>query len=178
MPLIVENGAGLPNADSYASLAEFRAYWSARNNAAAIAATDPQVEAALRTAFDYLNAAFTFQGQPTDVAQSGAFPRIGLASGNGYFPSNAIPRAVFLAQLTLALEGLTVDLLKRQDPTPQVIEDTKSLKGITKSLKFAVADTRDLTRLGRFPMVETLLRPMLLQRGNADVAMVPLRRVL
>ena len=53
--LIIEDGTGVPNANTYATLAEYKDYLTMYNNTAALAKTDEALVASLLSGADYLN---------------------------------------------------------------------------------------------------------------------------
>lgn len=73
--LVVEDGTGLPNADSYLSLAGADAYHAALGNAAWATAAPADREAALRRATQYLDARYQWRGEPLTATQALAWPR-------------------------------------------------------------------------------------------------------
>lgn len=75
MALIVEDGTGLPNADSYQSVAGASAYHLAMGNSEWSAATEPQQEAALRRATQYMDTRYQWIGKPLTTTQALALPR-------------------------------------------------------------------------------------------------------
>ena len=79
MALIIEDGTGKPDADSYVSTIDADAFWSSRGEAAWAAASQTDKEIALRRAFDYLALAYSWPGQPLQTDQSGCWPRAGRA---------------------------------------------------------------------------------------------------
>lgn len=108
MALVVENGSGVTDANSYVDVAYLDAYHTARGNAGWLASgvTEAQkVEAALR-AMLYVET-FRFRGQKAAVLQNCAFPRVGAVTRDGLeWPQNAVPEAVRQAQAEGALREL------------------------------------------------------------------------
>jgi len=104
--LIVEDGTGLPNADSYLSLADFKLY--AESQAFDIAAmTDPQLEAALRRGTAAVDAMYRtrFTGvRLTGYTQALEWPRSGgtYRPGGAAVPSNIVPVQIRNATAQLA----------------------------------------------------------------------------
>lgn len=76
MSLIVENGEGLADAESYASVAECAAYASSFANAG-WTGTDAAKESALRKATQYLDSAYAWKSSPLQpFTQALQWPRI------------------------------------------------------------------------------------------------------
>lgn len=104
-----ENGTGLPNADSLASLAAADAYALARNWADWIAATTTAKEAALVSATSYIAASYSFLGYLLNLSQSLPFPRVGLYDRDGRLLTG-VPAQVIAATVELARLALTAPL--------------------------------------------------------------------
>lgn len=104
--LVVEDGTGLANADSYISVADADAYCAAQGLAWAGEATAK--EQALRRAFMALNSGWSFKGTRTLYrAQAGAWPRAGATDGeDNAISSDEVPVEVQRAQVELAVYEL------------------------------------------------------------------------
>lgn len=107
MALVVENGTGLSNANSYLSLEDVRAYALARGTL--LPTDDAELEGMVIRAMDYLEAQRSkFQGTRTNVAQSLQWPRTGVLVDCRYaLAPDAIPNELkaALAQLTMEVFG-------------------------------------------------------------------------
>lgn len=111
MALTIETGAGVANADSYASVAEARAYASARG--VTLSAVDGDVEILLRKACDYLDSLETeYKGSRVESDQALAWPRedVFLFDSEEAFPSTDIPDQLLRAQCQLAVDAVATDL--------------------------------------------------------------------
>lgn len=93
MALIIEDGSGVENADSYVTLAAYQAYGAARGWT--LGDDDAADEINLRRAFDGINRNWTYRGVPEDADQVGAWPR-SIAEG--------IPQRIKDAQSELAYQ--------------------------------------------------------------------------
>lgn len=104
MAFIVEDGTGISNANSYAAVADARAYALDRGTDMT-AKTDAQVKAWLIMATDYLEQ-FVYVGQPVSKTQSLQWPRkCALIENDGSaFPSDELPPALLKAAYQLVLE--------------------------------------------------------------------------
>lgn len=113
MALIIETGAGVENADSYASLAELAAYVTSRG-ITLTAANDAAKEVLLRKAADYLDTLEPkFRGSRVEVGQAFAWPRsdVYLYGSTELFPEDEIPSQLIKAQCQLACDADTTNLL-------------------------------------------------------------------
>lgn len=77
MPLVVETGAGLLDADAYCDVQFVRDYHASRGNDIT-AMTDTQVEQAIRRATTFIDTEWRFKAYPLNQLQSLEFPRTGL----------------------------------------------------------------------------------------------------
>lgn len=103
MPLIVEDGSLVPNANTYVSRDALIAYGAARG------VTIPNTEVAdtyLVKGMDYLTlSAYNWKGLPVSDTQSLAWPRqyVYISGSNKVFPYDKIPQELVKAQCELAL---------------------------------------------------------------------------
>jgi hypothetical protein len=117
MSLIVEDGTGIANAESYCSVAQASAYHGARSTADAWANLDtPTQESNLRTATDYLTQMYTMRwaGKRRYLAQSLDWPRWGVPWPNGYAlfrPDGVMPPELISATAELALKAASGPLM-------------------------------------------------------------------
>lgn len=119
MALIVEDGTGLANAESYASVATANAYHTAMGNAA-WTGVDAVKEAALRRATQYLDTRYRYRGLPLTQTQALAWPRsYTLSASLGYEWSQQFndwpPSRLVDACCELALRALTGALYADQE---------------------------------------------------------------
>lgn len=106
MALTVEDGTGLANADSFASLEAFNAYLA--DFGYTTDATDAAKEVALRKASQFIDTGWIFYGQKLRLAQALAWPRWGAEDRDGYdILSDVVPSAVVEATCELAFHALT-----------------------------------------------------------------------
>lgn len=109
--LIVENGTGLPNADSYVSLAEADEYHLKRGNQMWGNLSAERREQLLRLASDYITYIFgnVFVGVRAVSSQSLAWPRISTVDYTLY--NQGVPRQIREATAELALVQNTTPLM-------------------------------------------------------------------
>jgi len=107
MPLVIEDGTGVANADSYQTLADARA--SAALLGLALPADDTETEIALRNGYRYVNGFEpSFSGTRTTTTQTGAWPRTDAYYCYGRnqvdIATDAIPADIVAAQMMAGVE--------------------------------------------------------------------------
>lgn len=126
MSLIVEDGTGLPDANSYVSVADASAFLTARG----LGSVDSQH---LIKAFDFINRKWLYKGKPLVATQSGEFPR----------DSNGVPARVIQAQCETAYE------IKRgfepyQKTSSQVTKQSVSVGPVSKTVETMAGELPEL----------------------------------
>lgn len=100
--IIVEDGTGVANANSFVSVEDARTYAEARG--VEFPADDDEVASMLIRAADYLEAQeCRFQGKRTSSSQALAWPRTGVVLNCDDVPPNVIPKSLIAAQVQLAM---------------------------------------------------------------------------
>lgn len=161
MVLVVENGTGLDNAESYVSVAEIDAYallfgkteWSAANF------TETQKEVKARLATRYLDSKYLARFNPNRPEQS-----LYLPASDTYIRRRkveGIPRIVKEACCELAVVLVDTDLFKNQEER-LAIESTKQVGPLTKTEKFASS-----FQSPKLVSVELILQPLLGGSGSS-----------
>lgn len=168
MALTVEDGSGVPNANSYGTIAGARAY--AVDRGIALSATDSVVSSQLIIGTDFLESfADRYVGRPTSFTQSLSWPRkcVNFDPDN-LFPSNQIP-----VSLVQALYQAVIEQSNGIDLQPTV-DHTQG--GFIIQEKVDVLETRYSERIGTtsdplLPKVMALLSGLL----NPKIAMTTVR---
>lgn len=155
MTLIVETGAGLANAESYASVAFATAFHGARGKADAWDAVEDK-EAALRNATDYMTQQYScrWAGTRFSEAQALDWPRYDVPWSDqalGVRPQNVIPSELMSACAELALKSASAALLT------DLGRETLSEKVDVISVTYAQGASRQT----KYPTVEGWIRPLL-----------------
>lgn len=116
MTLVVEDGTGKADAESYASVADADTYWTARSGTAWAALTTGAKEAALRQATEYLDAVYAgrWKGDRGSAAQALSWPRTGVVVDGYALASDTLPVALARATFELAVRASAVELLADQ----------------------------------------------------------------
>lgn len=125
MALVVEDGSGRADSESYASVAFAQRYHNARGNEAWDDLDDP--EAALRKATDYMLQAYrgAWAGQRMSTTQALDWPRWNVPMRDvscAYYPTDSVPWEVQKACAELALRVGSGELMP--DVGPQVQSNT------------------------------------------------------
>jgi hypothetical protein len=119
MSLIVENGSGLANAESYISVADADIYHSNRGNADWASLTTTAKEQSLRKATDYIEQVYRlrFLGYRHTEAQALSFPRDEVQRKDftylnqfSFYPNDVVPVEVAYACADLGLRSSAGDL--------------------------------------------------------------------
>lgn len=171
--IIVETGAVVTGANSFVSLADFKTYHGDRGNALT-AYTDPQQQAALVKAGDYLNG-LVWKGVKTGRDNPMCWPRYGTETGGSiwnqlvypasewvgvldkdgfYIPTDEVPAEVVSAQCEAAYLNLGGESL----------QPTLSRGGQVKMKKVDVIQTEyfpGASPVSRYLAVESLLKGLL-----------------
>jgi hypothetical protein len=140
MALIVEDGTGLANAESYASVAEFKTYHANIGNDVTLI-TDTTIEQLLRRATQYMVAVYRsrWQGRRTLSTQALDFPRYDVVVEGYSVESNIVPLEVKNACCELALKANSATLLA--DQTQKVIREKVDVIEVEYS-EFSPSQTR------------------------------------
>jgi hypothetical protein len=105
--MAIDTTVGGANANSWASVAEFKVYRDVRLPASAVvtAATDALIEAALQVACRSINENFDWTGAAVDNVQALAWPRSGMLSRNGFAIATTVnPKELKDAQCEMAFQ--------------------------------------------------------------------------
>lgn len=115
MALVVEDGTGLSTAESYISVADWKAYCDARGKDYTTPAwTDTEIEQKLRIATGYIDTIRRYKGTRLLSSQALEFPRDSL-SDDGGLAVTGVPNRVKQACAELAFEAFTTNLYENLD---------------------------------------------------------------
>jgi DnaT-like ssDNA binding protein len=150
--LIVEDGTGLANAESYLSVADANAYHARMGNVAAWSGEVPALEAALRRATQYLDARYKFPGCKLVWTQALQWPRDPYTMSDWEFAPPYWPVSRLQAACAeLALRALSDSLYTDQSDAAVTEETVGPL-----TVKYATAQNGGQVR---FAIVDELLSP-------------------
>jgi hypothetical protein len=170
MTLTVEEGLGLPEADSLASLADADAYWTARPHAGLsapwLAAAEAAREGALREASAHLCATHgaRFAGQPTRGRnQALCWPRRDAVDRSGEpLDGDIVPREVVAATCELAARALSGPLAEDRAQGGRVSEEAVTVDALSTRTVYDLSQPAGPA----VPVVEGLLAPLLRPTGT------------
>lgn len=173
MALVVEDGTGKANADSYQSLTDADAYHLAHSASTAWSgAAEAVKEKALRLATQYLDVRYNglWKGVKFSDAQSLSWPRIWAEKNDtydsAYYDSDAIPQQLKEATNELALRVVNGDTLFADISKPGIISSTSiSVGPISKSVSYSGG----YDQVKKYPLIDGLVKPLIstgtLERG-------------
>jgi hypothetical protein len=168
--MIVETGAGLPDADSYASVAESDAYFATRGNTDWAALDTAAKESALILATDYLEATYSqaWLGERTSGTQALSWPRRGVMVDGFAVPANTVPVAVKKATFEMAFRASAGE--------PLIIDQAQRVtKEKVDVLEITYAEFSDPAL--RYPYVNRLLLAYIRGSGDGSFQQARLNRV-
>lgn len=168
MALVIEDGSGVAGANSYATVAEARAYAEARGlSLPAAPAGDAAVEKALVLACDKLET-YRFKGDKTDEANALAWPRANVYIGAAVaaLAEDAIPDKLKQAQCQFAVESAAGTDLQPTGTGREVIRTKVDV------LEKEYAPTGSGTVTPQFNKAEALLAPLLASGGAFGLTVV------
>ena len=159
MALIVEDGTGVENAESYISVSDANAYiekWRGTVGEWDSAGTSEQ-EIALRMGTRYIDS-FEFLGLRAFTAQTLSWPRAGLGPIDGqYFESSKIPDAIKYAVVEAALKHVDGETLFPDHQGQAIQSESDQVGPLSESVTYFSAKRPEKT----FELVQKLLRPFL-----------------
>lgn len=167
MALIIEDGTGRPDAQSWADAAEAREYAAIRGVALPPPPTSgqDQVETYLVLAKDFIDAMEPkAKGRRSTAAQALSWPRSGvrIACGSDLLPSDVIPANLVAAQLQLVVyqaQGFVLNPVF--DPSKRLVKRKKV--DVLETEYFGPSEMGanfDITAAPSFPIVDALLKPL------------------
>jgi hypothetical protein len=158
MSLVVEDGTGRPDSNTYATVDQLRAYARARGTT--VPPNPNDCEALLLKAMDYMHG-LDFIGDRATRDQALDWPRFNVCVEGFYYNSTTLPRQLEQAQCALAIEAQKTDLLPTTPGNTSGPVTEKTVGPIT--LKYANAG-----RVSQVPAVakaDTILRMILKRNG-------------
>lgn len=142
MALVVEDGTGKTDSESFASVANADAYFTGRTGSStwtASTSTTALKEQALRDATDYIEETYNtrFRGRKSEENQALSFPRAYLVDFDGYaIDSDEIPTKLKRATMELAVRALGQDLQPDLDNPGEISEEESTVGSLSKRVKY------------------------------------------
>lgn len=152
MTIIVEDGAGLANSESYASVSFADAYFASRANDVWDALDTPAKEAALISATDFIEATYSqsWRGSKATATQALSWPRLDVYLDGFALPAEAIPYRLIQATAELAVRASAAPLV--EDQGQRVVKEKVDV------LETTYAEFSDPAQ--RYPLVTRILAPL------------------
>lgn len=171
MALVVEDGTGKSDAESYLAVADADTYLAANyvsTNTSLVAwnaAATATKEIALRRATQYTDGRYSanWRGYAYTTGQALAWPRT-LATDNEdeYYDVDEIPQNLQDAVAELALRIVAGDTLMADQSSPGTIKTKKVKAG---PIERDVEYQGGLSQVKKYPLVESLMKPLILLTG-------------
>ena len=164
MTLIVEDGSGKSDSESYISVADASNYHTVRGNTAwAALTTDALREAALRRATDYMRQAYRsrWQGYKVNEDQALDWPRYDVEVEGYAIDSDIVPTEVKNACAELALKASAAEL--NPDLTQGVLSEQVG--------SIQVTYDKASPQFTRYRAIDAILSPYLKAGGGGGISM-------
>lgn len=149
--MIVENGSGIINADSYVDIDFADNYFSSRNPAWS-QKTEEEKEIALIKATDYIDTLFKWHGKKKTQEQALAFPRICLVDCDGYKVEDipvTLKKAVCVMALKVGNESLFGTVENKGDVASESVSGAVSVSYFAGTKKENQSDYQEVNSLLR-----------------------------
>ncbi len=174
MPLIVETGVGVPDADSWVSMADSNAYATKVGNTAWVDGDAELKEPALRRAAQYIIAVYgnRFPGKRTQAPelQSLPWPRSNVADDDGYLiADDLVPTNLKWAQIEAAfLELARAGTL--QPTATSRLQKSVTVGPLSVTYEDSVGNKYGPTGQPLFSIIDGLMQPLLDLNKTSSVA--------
>lgn len=170
MALTIEDGSGVPNANSYVSVAEIKAFNEARG--ITLPSSDDDIEKLAVEAYDYVESFRSqYQGQKTNLdpdVQNSQWPRTGVVIDGWDCPPDRIPSNLKNAQCRAASYSYSDGPLMPSSSAAVVREKIDVLE-----VQYAEPQTSDgQTITPSFPEVDNYLEPLFSSGGGYRVKVI------
>lgn len=156
---IVEDGTGLPNANSYVSVTDFREYWSDRGVIFSTQ-TDEQIQQHLIKATQYIDKNFRYIGVRPNETNALNWPRWYAYSEEGYVYSG-VPNDIVFA--TCEAGALSIDGISLFTSTEKgVNEKTENVGPVQTTYKYTSQQTGRVV----YQSVQVYLKDLIRSKSN------------
>jgi len=172
--MIVEDGTGLPNADSYVSIEFADTYFSARGVTAWASLTQTKKEQALIRATDFIDSIYQWHGKKATNEQALRFPRVNLTDYEGMLVIGipaCLKQAVCDASM-LSVNG--TELFQTKNENGDVVSETITTLSFTYSKNDKSEKTTQTTL---YDSINTKLRGLFVESSSNKVVSGKVERV-
>lgn len=160
MAFVVETGAGLPNANSYASVSAADSYVADRGITGWASLSETVKQQSLVKATDYLEATYraSWKGNRVSETQALSWPRYNVVVDGFNYASNVVPPQVVNACIEMALRAAAGDTLLAD-------QGQKVKREKIDVIEIEYQDYSDPTQ--RYPFVNRMITPYLLSASES-----------
>lgn len=158
MALVIEDGTGKADANSYASTATLKAY--AKERGVTLPSSEAALEILLLKAMDTMKG-LRYVGERATKEQALDWPRYNVCVDGFPFASTELPRELEQAQCALAIEWNTTDML----PTTPANAPGPVVSKTVGPISVAYASNNGASRVPHSAKAEVLLRMLLVRHG-------------
>jgi len=172
MALIIEDGTGLEDSQSYASAADLRAYAALRG--VTVPSDDAACEVLLMAAMDYLKQyddlpngmRYWIGSGKANPDQALAWPRADVTKDGEAKPVTYMPRELGYGQMALAIEAVKADIQPTRTPTDQGQVVSESVSG---AVSVTYANWGRVLSVSAFAKADAQLRPIMYRSGLTSI---------
>ena len=170
--MTVEDGTGLPNADSYVSIEFADTYFSARGVTEWTSLTQTKKEQALIKATDFIDNIFEWHGKKEFSIQSLRFPRVNIFDYEGE-EIKGIPICLKQAVCDASLISTSGELFETAEQNGDVVSETIT----TLSFTYSKNGSRSTTSTTLYDSINTKLRGLFKDNSKNRVISGKVERV-
>lgn len=170
--MIVEDGTGLPNADSYVAVAFADDYFSARGVSEWSALTTTKKEQALIKATDFIDNVFQWYGKKEFKEQALRFPRVNIVDYEGE-EIKGIPLCLKQAVCDASLIATNGELFETAEHNGDVVSETIT----TLSFTYSKDGSRSTTSTTLYDSINTKLRGLFKDNSKNKIVTGKVQRV-
>lgn len=168
--LIVEDGSGMMNANSYVTLAYADQYAVNRNYSGWVSQSDYVKSAAIIKAMDYVDNIFDWKGRKMYKDQALNFPRANIIDDDGFNYSGEIPERLKKAICEAAfLVYSQYTLYASQDPNGQIKKDRKKADVVETEKEYFSSSEVTVDYTSAYEALDTLLKGLFKKKGEVCI---------
>ena len=165
--LVLEDGSGMSDANSYVSLAYADAYMVNRNYTAWLTQSEYVKKAAIIKAMDYVDNIFDWKGTRLYKDQALSFPRKGLIDDEGFDYSGEIPEKVKKAICEAAFYVYkSYSLYIQKDVNGALKKDKKKADVVETEKEYFSSEDVKIDYTSTYQALDTMLKGLFRQKGQ------------